>query len=563
MGGEGSYQGAMRGPFTAPLRSDAQYTRDPAPIPRDPIDREAAIHEIALLLHNSVEIEPLLATLARHVALVMRFDRCDVVLCDDNRTDHTIHHLHDQHGGTRPRSETTDDHPGYRRALDHGEPTMVTTATGTALHVPLIMDTQVIGALAFHAEHGPAYDDHDLRIAQLLAQPVAGAFRGAMLYRRERRRSQKLRALHHVGAAATTTLDRDALLAAACCQISAEFGYYKVNLATVDEHNVHIAARHRLFHGRMLADDHPDDVIPRTTPSMMTTAANQQRLVNSPDVAEDPHYYPEPGSRTRSEAAIPIIFCGRIFGVLDVQSEQINAFSVEDLQLLGLLANQLAAGLENCRLYDQVNTLLDTYVPASVARRLRADADRPVAGGARRRISVLFADLRGFTRHAEDHDPEALLQTLNRYLGIATEVVTQFGGTIDKFMGDGMMVLFNAPEDQPDHASRAVRAALLIQQRMQRLRRPGIDELHFGIGINTGDVVVGNIGAAAVLNYTAIGDAVNVAKRLQERAEGGQVLISGVTHGLVRDVVTAAPLGPLSLHNRRDPIDGWLLQTLR
>lgn len=230
--------------------------------------------------------------------------------------------------------------------------------------------------------------------------------------------------------------------------------------------------------------------------------------------------------------------------------------------MLGLLANQLAAGLENCRLYDQVNNLLDTYVPPTVARHLRAQRERPVAGGTRRRISVLFADLRGFTGYAEGRDPQALLETLNTYLGVATAAISELGGTLDKFMGDGVMALFNAPDEQVDHALRAVQAALLIQQRMAALRRRGADALHYGIGVNTGDVVVGNIGTGTSLNYTAIGDAVNIAKRLQEHALGGQALISLDTYEAVRDRVPAEPLGPLPLHNRRGAVEAYLLRSL-
>lgn len=539
--------------------------------------REAAINEIALLMLTSVDLGTLLATLARHIGFVMRCDVFDVLLRDDNQTEVTLYKLHDGEGGAtgvRGAPAEAKDHRLHAYALDHATPTRLAAdllvdsrwteqRISAALSVPLTVDGQVVGALGFFSREADAYDDDDLQIARLLAQPVASAFGNAMLYARERRRSQKLRALQRVGAAATTTLDREALLEEACRQISGEFGYYKVNLATVDDDNVYIAPRHRLFHGRSEALDRPTDTIPRSTRSLMTAAANERRVIHAPNVDEHPLYFPESGSRTRSEAALPIVWRGRIFGVLDVQSERVNAFSAEDIQLLGLLANQLAAGLENCRLYDQVNMLLDTYMPTSVARRLRADAGPPVAGGTRRSISVLFADLRGFTSHAEGQDPERLLQTLNVYLGVATAAVSELGGTVDKFMGDGVMVLFNAPEDQPDHALRAVRAALLIQQRMARLARRGGDGLCFGIGVNTGDVVVGNVGTSTVLNYTAIGDAVNVAKRLQERASGGQVLIGAATHAIVHERVVTDPLGPLALHNRRGAIHGYLARGLR
>lgn len=230
--------------------------------------------------------------------------------------------------------------------------------------------------------------------------------------------------------------------------------------------------------------------------------------------------------------------------------------------MLILLANQLAAGLENCRLYDQVNGLLEAYVPATVARRMRASSDRPVAGGERQQISILFADLRGFTGYAESHDAAMLVDTLNTYLEVATEEITDCGGTVDKFMGDAVMALYNAPEPQPDHALRAVRAALRIQQRMARLPGVASECLQFGIGVNTGEAVVGNIGTSTILNYTAIGDAVNIAKRLEERASGGQVLISADTYEQVKRYVRVEPLGSLDLHNRRSHVPTYVLRGL-
>lgn len=543
---------------TAAARSD----------PRRSLDSQASLDELTLLLLASVELGEILDALARHAGRMFLFDRLDIALRDDNGVDQTVYNLHDERGaGVRVRTSRLV--RGDASALDGGRAGSFGICRGldqgrvcAVMTVPLVADERVLGALSFYALDLHAYSADDLLLARRLALPITHAVRHAMLHARERRRNQKLQAIHRVGAAATTSLERDELLAEACRQISAEFGYYKVNLALIDEESVHIAPCHRIFHGRTLPADKPADRIPRTVPSLMTTAANERRVVHAPDVAAEPSYYCEPGSQTRSELAIPIVWRGQAFGILDVQSEKVDAFKEEDIQLLVLLANQLAAGLENCRLYDQANTLLDTYVPTPVARHLRAQPERPVAGGKRQRITVLFADLRGFTSYAEGRDPEDVLQLLNRYLGEAAEAIAQCGGTLDKFMGDGFMALFNAPEEQDDHALRAVRAAQLVQQRVRCLRLPDGDELCFGIGINTGEAVVGNLGASAILNYTAVGDAVNVAKRLQENAAGGQIVLSAETYAALRGQAIAQPLGPLSLHHRREPVEAYLLRSV-
>ncbi len=528
--------------------------------------RVATIYEFARHLHARVEVKDVFAMVAMHAGRVMSFDRLDIVVRDDSRGDYTVHNLYAE---PRPDPARTSPAGPTERVLSTGDPVLQgelervpypwARHLRSALLVPLMDDHQVMGTLEFYANTGQAYDRDDLEIAGTLALPIATAVRNAFLYTRERRRTHTMQALQRVAAAATTTLDRDFLLEEACRQISREFGYYKVNLATVDDTHVRIAPRHRLFRGRKLPADQPPDEIPRSLRSLMTSAINEQRTIHAPDVLGDPRYFPEPGTRTRSEVAIPIVWRGVIHGLLDVQSEQSNAFSEEDIQMLVVLANQLAAGLENCRLYEQVNALLESYVPASVTRRMRAGSDRPVAGGERQQLSVLFADLRGFTSFAESHDAAHLVRTLNTYLEVATDAITRFGGTLDKFMGDAVMALFNAPEPQPDHAVRAVRAAMHMQQRMAQLQHTNTDGLQFGIGVNTGEAVVGNIGANTALNYTAIGDAVNVAKRLEERAAGSQVLISADTYELVKAHVQATPLGPLDLHNRRGPVHAYRL----
>ncbi len=177
-------------------------------------------------------------------------------------------------------------------------------------------------------------------------------------------------------------------------------------------------------------------------------------------------------------------------------------------------------------------------------------------GGERRVVTTLFADVRGFTSFGEKVSSEELVSVLNRYLALAAEVLLDEEGTVDKFMGDAVMAWFNAPIEQPDHAMRAVRAAWHIQQRLADLHAqlPPERRLGFGIGIHTGEVVVGLIGTERRLDYTVIGDGVNTAKRLEEAAQAGQVLVSAATYRLIQDQVTARPLPPLQAKGKRQAI---------
>ena len=254
---------------------------------------------------------------------------------------------------------------------------------------------------------------------------------------------------------------------------------------------------------------------------------------------------------------LPLTVKGRAAGVLEVQ--RAGAFADRDRYLLQSLASQLSVALENARLYHQLDGLFRQYMPSSVATALLADPREAALGGAVREISVMFGDLRGFTSISERWSPPELVALLNRYYGAATEVVLAEGGTIDKFMGDAMMALFNAPAHQGDHALRACRAALAMQRVTAPLAASAPDMPRFGIGVTTGEALVGNIGSEQLRNFTAIGDTVNLASRLQTRAGPGQVLISAGTYAQVRDHVRVQPLGAIQVKGREEAVEAFVL----
>jgi adenylate cyclase len=173
-------------------------------------------------------------------------------------------------------------------------------------------------------------------------------------------------------------------------------------------------------------------------------------------------------------------------------------------------------------------------------------------GGSRREITVLFADIRHFTTYAEKLDPERLIEVLNRYLKIGGDAVHAHKGALDKFMGDQVMGIFNAPNDLPDHTLAAVRAGLAMQSAIATHHQnvPESERLSFGVGINSGVGVVGYVGTEDKSDYTALGDVVNYGKRLQENARGGQVLLSQAAYERVKDRVVANALDPIQVKGR-------------
>ncbi len=226
---------------------------------------------------------------------------------------------------------------------------------------------------------------------------------------------------------------------------------------------------------------------------------------------------------------------------------------------------------ENVRLQEELNranerlrALFEKYMPTPVAERLISAPKMPDLGGTRQVITVLFADVRGFTALSEQLPPDELMVVLNAYLSEATEAILKYGGTLDKFMGDGVMAFYNAPVPQEDHALRAVATALEIHERARTndVKVRG-NTMAFGIGVHTGDAVVGNVGSEYLMNYTALGDSVNVAKRLQEMAGAGETLVSETTYRLIEPYVEEGEcLGPQNLQGRQEPVNVYAVRRL-
>ena len=192
------------------------------------------------------------------------------------------------------------------------------------------------------------------------------------------------------------------------------------------------------------------------------------------------------------------------------------------------------------------------YLPPEVVDGIR-DPNELQLGGMRCAISILFADIRSFSTFSENMAPERLVEILNTYMTIASEAIHRQQGVIDKFMGDAVMALYNTPlRPQDDHALRAVRSAAAMVADMLAYHEtvPPEDRLVFGVGVHTGEAVVGNIGSPDRLDYTAVGDSVNLAKRLQEIAQPRQILLSEDTYRLVRDYVEVRELEPIRAKGR-------------
>jgi len=211
-----------------------------------------------------------------------------------------------------------------------------------------------------------------------------------------------------------------------------------------------------------------------------------------------------------------------------------------------------------------IRDLFGRYVSPQVVKEIirMTNTDQLKLGGARREVTVLFADIRGFTAMSERMDPDSIVETLNRYLAVIIERILANDGMINKFVGDNVMAVWNAPQDQPGHALLAVKTALESQHAVSELAGDSSETLQFGIGVNTGSVVAGNVGAEGRTEYTIIGDAVNLAARLSS-APGGEVWIGAETYNQVKDTVDVEELEPQQFKGKAEAVRVYRVLGLR
>jgi adenylate cyclase len=274
----------------------------------------------------------------------------------------------------------------------------------------------------------------------------------------------------------------------------------------------------------------------------------------------------------RSAMCSPLMAAGdRILGLLYVDSvTAANSFSDEDLQFLVAFSGLVAIGIRNSRYAEQVRreamvrSNFERYFAPNIAAEIAQQDTVVPLGGDRRPITVLFSDIRGFTSMAESMGPDAIAQLLTEYFSEMVEIIFEHGGTLDKFVGDAIMALWGAPIAHADDPDRALRAAVAMQRGVARLNEQwalaGRPEIGVGIGINYGEVFAGNIGSQRRLEYTVIGDAVNVANRLCSEAGPGEILVSEALCQVVKDPADYEYLPAMALRGRTRSVQVYRLK---
>ena len=270
--------------------------------------------------------------------------------------------------------------------------------------------------------------------------------------------------------------------------------------------------------------------------------------------------------RIASIMCAPLVQRGNVLGVIYTDSRRRSrAFNEDDLNLLNALCAQTSIAIDNATTHEKLlreaiaRATYARFMPKHVVEEILANPDALTLGGSNRTIAVLFSDIRGFTSMAERLPPQTVVRILNDYFSEMTPIVFEHQGMLDKYMGDNLMALFGVPYESEDAAVNAVAAAVAMQRRLQELspelKEETLADISVGIGISYGTGTVGYIGSKERTDYTAVGDVVNLAARLEKQARAGQIIISESVKQAVADRFEVAPVGLIAVKGRTEPVE--------
>jgi adenylate cyclase len=266
-------------------------------------------------------------------------------------------------------------------------------------------------------------------------------------------------------------------------------------------------------------------------------------------------------NNVQSVMAAPIIGPRGLLGIIYADRLDLNEpFSPDDLDLLNAIAVHTGIAIntvishERLQKQAQARASFERFLPRHIVDHILRSPDAIKLGGVRQMVTALFADIRNFTSLSENCTPEVIVNLLNHYFSMVSEIIFRHGGTLDKYIGDGLLALFGAPYVGELDAVQAVRAAIEIQRAMvsfnEKQLAKNLPQIAVGIGINTGQAIVGYIGSETRLDYTAIGDTINTTSRLQNLAQPGQIVISENTMQVLDESFILRPLGTERLKGR-------------
>jgi adenylate cyclase len=278
--------------------------------------------------------------------------------------------------------------------------------------------------------------------------------------------------------------------------------------------------------------------------------------------------------RIASAMCVPLRVEDRVFGSVYVDSRvRAHAFNKEDLELFASMALQSAMAIDNVRLAEQMvesekkRADLGRFLSPAIVDEIMKEGTTLELGGRKRVVTTMFCDIRGFTPIAERIPPTDLVDMLNEHFTAMTQIVFDMKGTLDKFIGDELMAVFGSPLSAEDDAERAVRAALAMQAKHAELNElrasEGRPTFELGIGIATGDVIAGYVGAPERMEFTVVGDPVNTARRFCSLAEPGQICTGESTYAKIKDIATVREIGSVRLKGKGAPVQAYEVESVK
>jgi len=271
-------------------------------------------------------------------------------------------------------------------------------------------------------------------------------------------------------------------------------------------------------------------------------------------------------SEMAASLAIPLVYQDQVKGVLALGYKKSGHFYTrDDIDLLQTLANEGAVAIENARMVEQmrkeetVRTNLARYLSPQIVDQIIEKDMRVNLGGDRKVVTVLFSDIRNFTSITETRPPDQLVQILNEYFTEMAGIIFENQGSLDKYIGDAIVAVFGSLIPLENSAAHAVTAAIEMMNRLPALNDRWMRDygftMHIGIGVNTGEVFLGNVGSPERMEFTVIGDAVNVASRLSGVAKPGQILVASSTRKAFGQQLRCNPLPPVQVKGKSEPLD--------
>jgi adenylate cyclase len=403
--------------------------------------------------------------------------------------------------------------------------------TGQLVVVPIIMDKKRLGTLLLGRSQ-PVFNNADLALLKIAESMVDSAVVQGYTHYQLQQYIKELETIYRVDHIRDQNLPfeemLDIVVREMCKVVDADIGFImlydraqqKLELRSVTDADFLQVAGHA-----------------GSIEQFANQALTEARLV----------YHNDPGSRLQSLMCLPLILKDEIIGVLGViNGHHSDGFTADDRRLLSAIGSQIDTAVFEKIEQRRLRGLLGRSVGPQIMDHLLANPDVGFLQGERMVVTVLYGDLRGSTSLAERTEPELLVKFINDYLGKMTEVILANKGTLDKFVGDEVMALFGAPYPQDDHALFAVTAGLQMQQVhrevMEHWHTQGMEPAPLGIGIATGELIVGEMGSPQRTDFTVIGRAANLGARICSVAKAGEVLVSESTFELIAGQVTATAI---------------------